>query len=73
MKSGTDAWRKRLAVQLAAQLPEKPEDARVVIEYLNELLRDFLSTPRHGLRLVDGDQMAPSLRANSTGKPEGSP
>lgn len=73
MKGNNDGWRKRLAVQLAAQLPEKPEDARVVIEYLSEILRDFIAKPRPGLRLVEADQIAPSLRANSTGKPEGSP
>ena len=73
MRGGNDGWRKRLAVQLAAQLPEKPEDARVVIEYLSDILRDFLTTPKGGLRLVETDQIAPSLRASSTGKPEGSP
>lgn len=73
MKSNNDGWRKRLAIQLAAQLPEKQEDARVVIEYLSEILRDFIAKPKAGLHLVEMDQIAPSLRANSTGKPEGSP
>lgn len=75
MKSGNDGWRKRLAVQLAAQLPERPEDARAVIEYLSEILRDFISRPREagGPKVIEMDQIAASRRASSTGNPDGSP
>lgn len=69
-----DGWRKRLAVQLAAQLPERPEDAQAVIDYLGEILRDFISKPgRPSPKLVDLNQIASSLRAKTTGNPDGSP
>jgi len=29
----TEAWRKRHALQIAAQLPENPEDAEAVLNY----------------------------------------
>jgi hypothetical protein len=38
-----DAYLKRQAVQLAAQLPEKPQDALAVIAYMERVVRDFLA------------------------------
>jgi hypothetical protein len=46
------AWHRRQALMLASQLPEKTEDARMVLQALEELLETFLiregedSTPR---------------------------
>ncbi len=51
---------KRHAIQLAAQLPEKQEDALLVIRYLKELVEGFLAPTinadqrRGGLVLLDG-------------------
>lgn len=35
-------WLRRLALQIAAQLPDDSEDAAAVIEYLRELQTDFI-------------------------------
>lgn len=37
------AWQRRLAIQLAAQLPEKPQDALIVAELVVELVKAFLT------------------------------
>lgn len=37
-----DAFLKRQAVQLAAQLPEKPQDALAVIGYMKRVVEEFL-------------------------------
>lgn len=37
-----DAYLRRQAVQLAAQLPEKPQDALAVIAHMETLVREFL-------------------------------
>jgi hypothetical protein len=44
--SEREAWQRRHAVQIAAQLPDNPEDAIRVLEYARELVRDFLSPQR---------------------------
>ena len=36
------AWHRRQALGLAAQLPDDPHDARVVLEYCLELVDNFL-------------------------------
>lgn len=38
-----EAHLKRMAIQLAAQLPEDPNDARQVLEYVRVLIEDFLA------------------------------
>jgi hypothetical protein len=38
-----EPWHRRHALQLASQLPEKIEDARLVIKATQELLEDFLA------------------------------
>lgn len=38
MAPRTDAWRRRHALQIAAQLPDDPRDAYAVLEYVRELL-----------------------------------
>jgi hypothetical protein len=37
---------KRHAIQIAAQLPEREEDALAVLEYAKTLVRSFLGDPR---------------------------
>jgi len=38
-----EAHLKRMAIQLAAQLPEDPTDARQVLEYVRILIEEFLA------------------------------
>jgi hypothetical protein len=38
-----DAWRRRQAIQIAAQLPEEPEDALAILEHAKDLVEKFLS------------------------------
>jgi hypothetical protein len=37
-----DTWLRRHAIQIAAQLPEKPEDAILVLDLARQLVEDFL-------------------------------
>lgn len=37
-------WRRRTAIQIAAQLPDNPDDALVVLDYARELV-GFLARP----------------------------
>lgn len=37
-----DTWHRRHAIQLAAQLPENPEDALLVLELTRQLVEEFL-------------------------------
>jgi hypothetical protein len=50
------SWQRRHALQLAMQLPEGVEDARLVIKHMTELLEGFLlvqeAPPPPVLRLV---------------------
>lgn len=41
-----DAALKRLAIQIAAQLPESPDEAQRVLTHAQTLLDTFLSCPR---------------------------
>jgi hypothetical protein len=43
MRARSETWRKRQAVQIAAQLPENPADAHAVLDYAKELLDTFLA------------------------------
>jgi len=38
-----ESCHRRHAVQLASQLPDRLEDARIILRLTNELLEDFLS------------------------------
>lgn len=38
-----EAQLKRMAIQLAAQLPEDPNEARQVLEYVRVLIEEFLA------------------------------
>jgi hypothetical protein len=44
----SDAWHRRHAIQIAAALPETPEDALLVLDLARQLVEGFLSggTPR---------------------------
>ena len=43
---------RRLAIQIASQLPEDPEDARRVLDYARFQLVDFMSGEERRLALV---------------------
>lgn len=84
MNDKNTAWRRRLAVQIAAQLPEDREDALAVLRYSRELILNFMhpgdstfpQESRPGqpcvLELVKPSS-APSLLANSSGSPSALP
>lgn len=39
-----DTWLRRHAIQIAAQLPENPDDALRVLEFTKQLVEDFLKS-----------------------------
>ncbi len=43
---GDEMWLRRQAIQVAAQLPEKREDALRVLEYARDLVTEFLMKTR---------------------------
>lgn len=43
---GDEIWLRRQAIQVAAQLPEKREDALKVLDYARELVIEFLMKAR---------------------------
>lgn len=43
---GIEAWHRRHAIQVAASLPESPEDALAVLELARQLVEGFLSGQR---------------------------
>jgi hypothetical protein len=82
MSDGSDAYLKRQAMQLAAQLPEKAEDAHLVIVYLQQLVENFVyrheaddTTPDHEVFdfRPEVGPTSPSRRAKSSGKPSARP
>lgn len=49
----------RMAMQMAGQLPERPEDARAVIAYMSQILDIFVDPPaaeRPTLSVIGGDR-----------------
>ena len=68
------AWLRRHAVQIAAQLPENPADALVVLDFARLLVVEFLS-PVHDLadRAVGGDVLAFPAAASSRCSASGNP
>jgi hypothetical protein len=44
-ESREDAWRRRQALQVAAQLPDDPTEALAVLRHAEMLVRSFLSEP----------------------------
>jgi hypothetical protein len=69
-----NAWQRRHAVQIVAQLPEKTDDALAVLELARELVEGFLAGPGYRLRVVTaGDVMAFSAASSSALSVPGSP
>ena len=69
--SGKGDWRRRHAIQIAAQLPEDAEDALIVLECARELVEGFLARPLpsqsdqpEGLVLVFSEASGPSSKAS---------
>lgn len=42
-------WRRRHAIQIAAQLPESIDDALIVLEFTREIVESFLAKQLHEL------------------------
>jgi len=84
MNEKNNTWRRRLAVQIAAQLPEDRDDALAVLRYSQELILNFMhpgdsTFPQDSrraqpcvLELVKPSS-APSLLASSSGSPSALP
>lgn len=82
MAKHNQAWRRRHAIQMAAQLPENHEDALAVLALLKELVDSFLAPEADEPRRLDqegslvafpGSSSAPNRRANSNGNPSERP
>jgi len=57
MKAVRDAALRRLAIQIAGQLPEETEDALAVLAYARRLVREFLAEGEPApLRIVYPDE-----------------
>lgn len=82
MKQYSEAWRKRLALQVVQQLPEDQEDALAVLSYAKELVTGFMCTATGNypqktaqacvVELVP-DPNTPSRFASSSGRPAARP
>ena len=55
-----EGWHRRHAIQIAAQLPEEPNDALIVLELTTNLVREFLDQP---LRTRDGGENGGAILA----------
>ena len=62
--SGKHSWHKRHAIQLVAQLPEKTEDALLVLDHARDLVMRFLAEPATA-PLVSADVKSFPASANS--------
>ena len=81
----TDAWLRRLAVQITAQLPDNPDAAVVVLGYAREIVDNFLrprpverpQAPAADQRVLvfpgSGSPNSPSDRASANARPSGLP
>lgn len=78
MEGTATAWRKRLALQIAAQLPEELDDALEVLNCAEGLVR-YLFNPPTAPQPNSRNQSVlrfpktPSRSANSSGSPSGLP
>ena len=65
--SGNDNWRRRHAIQIAAQLPEDSKDALRVLELARELVEGFLQNSQRAAlaEVVDFTGAATALRASA--------
>lgn len=55
---GSDAWHRRHAIQIAAALPETPEDALLVLELARQLVEGFLSGGQRPELVLDRERGA---------------
>lgn len=78
MASDPKGWHRRLALQIASQLPDEPEDARAVLQIVEQLVNfcfvDDPPPPKGGgdqavLRFPGGGPATPRRRASSKGIP----
>lgn len=64
-----DAWQRRHAIQIVAQLPEKYEDALMVLQLAKDLVQGFLAgdgSGDHALRLVSSSATVRAFSASSS-------
>ena len=72
-----EGWRRRLALQIASQLPEEPEDAWAVLGHVERLVAFFCERPPdpppepddQAVLRFPGGPSSPRRRARSTGSP----
>ena len=65
-KKMPEAWLRRQAVQIAAQLPEDPDDAIAVLELTKTLVETFLKAPPQADLALDRSVLAfPAASSNS--------
>lgn len=52
MTAKSEMWRKRHAIQIAAQLPQAQDDALAILAYARSLVEEFMTAPetREGAR-----------------------
>lgn len=70
----SEEWKKRHAMALAAQLPERHDEAIAVLNYMQKLVTGFLATPEvpqreRVVRFEAGGGNSASLPAKSNGSP----
>ncbi len=58
MSEGGEGWRRRIALQITAQLPESPEDARAILDIARRLV-DFVAAAGHPMPQMDQDCVLP--------------
>ena len=68
-----DSAKRRLAIQLATQLPSDAKDARAVIAALSDLLENWLYLEDRPRRFLDGETGCSSNVINLIGTPDISP
>lgn len=73
-KKMPEAWKRRQALQIVAQLPDKPADALRVLELAKELVEGFLSErPQPRLRAVGASDILALASSSSSLNLPGSP
>lgn len=58
-------WHRRQAIQIAAQLPDDPADALIVLGLAKNLVESFLQAPRDLLDDERGDVVVPFSSASN--------
>lgn len=52
----SEAWHRRQAIQIAAALPETPEDALIVLELAKQLVTGFLAAPQRAAEPLERER-----------------